>query len=83
MPFGTKPQLARVMLQRALDAEVPASWVTADEAYGGDQALRRFLEDRGLCYVLAVKCTQLLWPAEGSTRATAEQLAISAPAEQW
>ena len=33
--FRTKPQLARVMLQRALDAEVPASWVTADEAYGG------------------------------------------------
>jgi hypothetical protein len=31
VPFRTKPQLARVMLQRALDAEVPASWVTADE----------------------------------------------------
>jgi hypothetical protein len=29
--FRTKPQLARVMLQRALDARVPASWVTADE----------------------------------------------------
>jgi SRSO17 transposase len=48
VPFRTKPQPARVMLQRALDAEVPASWVTADEAYGGDPALRRFLEDRGL-----------------------------------
>jgi SRSO17 transposase len=71
------------MLQRALDAEVPASWVTADEAYGGDPALRRFLEDRGLSYVLAVKCTELLGPAEGSTRATAEQLAAGVPAEQW
>jgi SRSO17 transposase len=83
VPFRTKPQLARVMLQRALDAEVPASWVTADEAYGGDPALRRFLEDRGLSYVLAVKCTELLGPAEGSTRATAEQLAAGVPAEQW
>ena len=28
--FQTKPQLARVMLGLALDAGVPASWVTAD-----------------------------------------------------
>jgi SRSO17 transposase len=71
------------MLQRALDAEVPASWVTADEAYGGDPALRRFLEDRGLSYVLAVKCTEPLRPADGSARATAEQLAVGVPTEQW
>jgi SRSO17 transposase len=71
------------MLQRALDAGVPASWVTADEAYGGDPALRRVLEDRGLSYVLAVKCTELLRPADGSARATAEQLAAGVPAEQW
>jgi SRSO17 transposase len=81
--FRTKPQLAWVMLERALDAGVPASWVTADEAYGGDPALRRFLEDRGLSYVLAVKCTEWLGPADGSARATAEQLAAALPAEQW
>jgi SRSO17 transposase len=81
--FRTKPQLAQLMLQRALDAGVPASWVTADEAYGGDPALRRVLEDRGLSYVLAVKCTELLRPADGSARATAEQLAAGVPAEQW
>jgi SRSO17 transposase len=46
--FRTKPQLARMLVERALDAEVPASWVTADEVYGGDPALRRWLEDRGL-----------------------------------
>jgi SRSO17 transposase len=39
--FRTKPQLARVMLERALDAGTPASWVTADEAYGGDPACGR------------------------------------------
>jgi SRSO17 transposase len=38
--FRTKPQLAQVMLARALDAGTPAAWVTADEAYGGDPALR-------------------------------------------
>jgi SRSO17 transposase len=56
--FRTKPQLARVMLERALDAGVPAAWVTADEVYGGDPALRRFLEDRGISYVLAIKGTE-------------------------
>jgi SRSO17 transposase len=81
--FRTKPQLARVMLQRALDAGVPAAWVTADEAYGGDPALRRFLEARGLSYVLAVKCTEPLRPADGSARATATQLAARVPAAQW
>ena len=29
--FRTKPELAQVMLERALDAGVPAAWVTADE----------------------------------------------------
>ncbi|MDP9143832.1 MAG: IS701 family transposase, partial [Actinomycetota bacterium] len=82
--FRTKPQLARVMLQRALDAAVPASWVTADEAYGGDPALRGWLEDRGLSYVLAVKCTEPLVAATaGSVRATATQLAAAVPATQW
>jgi SRSO17 transposase len=81
--FRTKPQLARVMLERALDAGVPASWVTADEVYGGDPTLRHFLEDRGLSYVLAVKCTEPLRRAHGSAPATAEQLAARVPAEQW
>jgi SRSO17 transposase len=81
--FRTKPQLARVMLERALDAGVPASWVTADEVYGGDPTLRRFLEDRGLSYVLAVKCIEPLRRAHGAAPATAEQLAARVPAEQW
>jgi SRSO17 transposase len=46
--FQTKPQLARVMLARALDAGVPAGWVTADEVYGGDPALRVWLEGRDM-----------------------------------
>jgi SRSO17 transposase len=83
--FRTKPWLARVMLERALDAGVPASWVTADEAYGGDPALRCWLEGRGVSYVLAVKCTEPLVTSgpDGPVRATAEQLAAAVPAEQW
>jgi SRSO17 transposase len=80
--FRTKPQLARVMLERALDTGVPAAWVTADEVYGGDPALRRFLEDRGLSYVLAVKGSEPLGTATPGS-ATAAQVAASVPPEQW
>jgi SRSO17 transposase len=73
------------MLERALDAEVPAGWVTADEVDGGDPALRRWLENRGVSYVLAVKCTQpLAVPGpDGSARVSATQLAAAVPAERW
>jgi hypothetical protein len=58
--------------------------VTADAVYGGDPALRVWLEDRGVSYVLAVKGTEPLVPAtRRSARATAIQLATSVPAEQW
>jgi SRSO17 transposase len=63
--FATKPGLARVMLDRALDAGVPAGWVTADEVYGGSPALRGWLETRQVPYVLAVKATEPLPPASG------------------
>jgi SRSO17 transposase len=86
--FRTKPQLARVMLERALDAEIPAAWVTADEAYGGDPALRRWLEAREMSHVLAVKCSEPLavpspGSGDGSARVRAERLAAAVPTEQW
>jgi DDE superfamily endonuclease len=52
--FATKITLARRMLTRAAAAGVPAAWATADEFYGGDRALRRDLQARGMGYVLAV-----------------------------
>jgi SRSO17 transposase len=83
--FRTKPELARVMLERALDAGVPAAWVTADEVYGGSPALRGWLEGRGVWHVLAVKCTELLAVdgSQGSMRSSAEQLAAAVPPTQW
>ena len=56
--------------------------MTADEVYGGDPALRGWLEDRGISYVLAVKGTEPLGTAIQES-ATASQLAASVPAEQW
>ena len=45
--FATKPELAIGMLARALDAGVPARWVTADEVYGQDPVLRAELAAAG------------------------------------
>ena len=58
MQFATKPELARLMLGRALDAGVPAAWVTADEAYGKDGKFRAWLEQRRIGYVVAVAATR-------------------------
>lgn len=53
-PFATKPQLARQMLERALDAAVPAAWVAGDSVYGDNRPLRAWLEERAQAYVLTV-----------------------------
>jgi len=42
-------------------AAVPAAWVTADEAYGGDRRHRRWLEERKQPFVMAIKRTAPLW----------------------
>jgi SRSO17 transposase len=55
VPFATKPELARAMLGRALDAGVPAGWLTADEVYGQDKRLRVWCEQHELPYVLATR----------------------------
>jgi hypothetical protein len=83
--FQTKPQLAQALLERALDAAVPAGWVTADEVYGGDTRLRAWLEERDPAYVLAVKATQPLWAhgAQGPAEVPARRLVAGLPARAW
>src|ERR1035441_10605322 len=49
------------MIGRALDSGAAAAWVAADEVYGHDSKLRRFLEGRQMAYVLAVASDQRLW----------------------
>ena len=51
--FAAKPQLAQQMLARALDDEVPAAWLTADEVYGSAREFRTFCEERRLNYTPA------------------------------
>jgi SRSO17 transposase len=80
--FATKPDLAAGMLARALDAGVPASWVTADEAYGQVGRLRTMLEDRGVSYVLAVPCSQRV-PLGGLGEARADAVIAALAAQAW
>ena len=80
--FATKPQLARHMLERALDAGVPCGWVTGDEVYGGDRHLRLWLESREQSFVLAVAKNEPLW-WQGPTYVRADKIAESLPARAW
>jgi SRSO17 transposase len=79
--FATKPALAKAMLCRALDAGVPAAWVTGDEVYGADPDLRSELETRGVGYVLAVACDHRVRAGGDSYRADA--LLRRVPARAW
>ena len=56
-----KPQLAQLMLERALQSGVPFAWVAGDEVYGSDRNLRLWLERQGVPHVLAIKRSEKLW----------------------
>ena len=85
VPFATKPQLARRMLQRARAAGVPAAWVTADCVYGNDRKLRMWLEQQGQAFVLEVACKEPLWAwqEQGPCQVRADRLTEQLPAAAW
>jgi SRSO17 transposase len=80
--FATKPALAQAMLERALDAGVPAAWVTADSVYGDVKYLRVWLEARPIGYVLAVSRKDTVWEAGLRQRRIGAYL-DAPPAEGW
>jgi len=56
--FQTKPQLARIMLERLEQARVALAWVVADTVSGGNPDLRAWLERRRQPFVLAVPSSE-------------------------
>jgi SRSO17 transposase len=82
LEFATKPQLARSILERALDDGMPCGWVTGDEVYGGDRDLRLWLESRGQSFVLAVGRNEPLW-WQGQKYVRANKIAEGLPARAW
>jgi SRSO17 transposase len=79
--FATKPELATAMICRALDAGVPAAWVTGDEVYGNSPGLRAELEARGVGYALAVARDYRV--RFGGTSHRADALLATVPARAW
>ncbi len=79
--FATKPELARRMLQRTLDAGLPVAWVTGDTVYGSAQPLRANLEARKQAYALAVACKEYV-EVQGIRRRV-DQVACSITREDW
>jgi SRSO17 transposase len=80
--FATKPEQVIEMLARLLEAGVPFAWFTADEAYGQVRALRQWLEEHDVHYVMATRRDDPV-----TTRADrvgrADALIAELPASRW
>ena len=79
--FATKPQIARAMVARLLEAGLPAAWVAADEAHGQDFKFRRMCEIAGVGHVLAVPKSQQVRTGRGIWRT--DQVIDIAPDDAW
>ena len=80
--FQTKPMLGKRMLERAFQAGMPCGWVAADEVYGRDGKLRRWLEERHQPYVLAVGSDQRLWQPD-QRQHRVDEIASQLPKRSW
>ena len=83
--FHTKGQLARRMLERAVESEVPFAWFTGDEVYGNDRKLRLWLERQEIPHVLAIKRSEKLWALtdKGPRQVRADRLASGVEESAW
>jgi SRSO17 transposase len=54
LTFATRPQQVRTMIERTAAVGLPFAWLTADEEFGQNPGLRKFLEDEKISYVMAV-----------------------------
>ncbi len=79
--FATKGELARNIVRRCLATGLPATWVTADEAYGQDWHVRRLLEQLDVGYVVAVPRSQQIMSLAGIWRI--DELIDEAPGDAW
>lgn len=82
--FATKPALACAMIERALSAQVPFSWVAADSVYGVG-AVETVLRRAGKGYVLGVSSDHSFnsWSKSRRIAGTARTIAQNLPASDW
>jgi SRSO17 transposase len=81
IPFATKPELARQMLERTFAADMPCGWVTGDSIYGGDRRLRLWLEGQRRWFVLGIAKNEPLWCLFEQKRA--DEWAATLPDDAW
>ena len=83
--FQTKPQLAQMMLGRAVETGVPFVWFTGDEVYGNDRKLRLWLESEEIPHVMAIKSNEKLWALtdKGPLPVRADRLASQVDPDSW
>ena len=82
--FMTKPEIARALIARALDAGIACAFVLGDALYGSDRRLRRMLEARKQPYVLAIRSNETLRVGgESLELTTAETLGDELPPDDW
>ncbi|MEU3078786.1 IS701 family transposase [Streptomyces laurentii] len=82
VPFATKNEHFRQMVQRAIDAGVPFAWVTADEAYGQVKRTRFWLEQRRIAHVMATKVNDTVITTRwGEERV--DRLIAALPRQRW
>ncbi len=81
--FATKGELAKQMLAHAFATAIPARWVVADEVYGNDGALRRWLHAQERAYVLGVARSHMIWSGEAWTQERVEETIDALPDGDW
>jgi SRSO17 transposase len=82
--FATKPRLALAMIERAIAAGVPFTWVAADSVYGVGE-IETVLRRAGKGYVLGVNSSHPFnaWGDKPLLAGTAEEIAKALPASAW
>ncbi|MGH9448305.1 MAG: IS701 family transposase, partial [Terriglobia bacterium] len=64
LPFSTRPQQVRAMVERVSAGGLPFAWFAADEEFGQNPGLCEFLENEKIAYVMAIpKNTSVTDPA--------------------
>ena len=68
-----------------MESGVPFGWVAADEVYGNDRNLRRWLERADVSHVLAIKRSEKLWALtdKGPLQVRADRLASQVDETGW
>ena len=79
--FHSKIELAKQVLARAFEADVPAAWVVADSGYGRSHAFRGWLEAQERAYVVMVPKTNAVHVA--GHRQTVEKVGARLADEDW